>query len=433
MPRQGQSVESCILVEWLVAKGDAVSAGQPIANIETDKATFEVESPEAGTVLELFFEPGDDIPVLTNIAAIGAEGDDIAGLRPGEASAESSAPAQGQAQPAPAAETAAAPPPQATSSGARSASPRARTAAARAGIDISTIGGTGPGGRILERDIVAAAASQPHLSVAARDTALAGSAHAEGPGTGPGGMVLTADLKPGPATQVVPSGATTEIPVKGIRKIIAQRMKESLQSTAQLTMNRGFDATKLLALRKSFKAAEAQGGPKITLNDMIVYATARMLTQYPDLNAHFLGDKIVQHADVNMGVAVDSPRGLIVPVVRAANQMSLTDISNEIKRLAEAALAGKIGSDDLGGGTFTISTLGALGVETFTPVLNPPEVAILGVGGLFVKPDRVGDTIAFVDAMNLSLTIDHQAVDGAPGARFLTTLAKSLESFDTSS
>ncbi|MDA0322450.1 MAG: dihydrolipoamide acetyltransferase family protein [Verrucomicrobia bacterium] len=432
MPRQGQSVESCILVEWLVAKGDAVSEGQPIANIETDKATFEVEAPEAGTILELFFEPGDDIPVLTNIAALGADGDDAASLRPDGASAASSDPAPAQAAAAQAAESAVATAPQAQTAGGGSSSPRARAAAARAGLDISTIVGTGPGGRVVERDVLAAAAAQPHLSVAAREAVRSGSAHAETPGSGPGGMVLSADLKAGPAAPAVASGATTEIPVKGIRKIIAQRMKESLSSTAQLTLNRSFDATKLLALRKSMKALEAQGGPKITLNDMIVYATMRTLTQHADLNAHFLGDKIVQYGDVNMGVAVDTPRGLIVPVIRGANQKSLTEISNEIKRLAEAAQAGKISSDDLGGGTFTITTLGALGIETFTPVLNTPEVAILGVGGLFVKPVRVGDAVAYVDAMHLSLTIDHQAVDGAPGARFLTALAESLENFATS-
>ncbi len=432
MPRQGQSVESCILVEWLVARGDAVSEGQPVANIETDKATFEVEAPEEGTVLDLFFEPGDDIPVLTNIGAVGADGDDASSLRPDGSGAPPNAPTVEDIAPEQTVEATPAPTPQAQGTGNRSSSPRARAASVRAGIDVSTITGTGPGGRIVERDVQAAAASRPHLSGAARESALSGSAHADAPGSGPGGMVLSGDLKPGPAAQAVASGASTEIPVKGIRKIIAERMKASLNSTAQLTLNRSFDATALLALRKSMKAMEAQGGPKITLNDMIVYATVRMLTQHADLNAHFLGDKIVQHSDVNMGVAVDTPRGLIVPVIRGANQKSLTEISNEIKRLAEAAQAGKIGSGDLGGGTFTITTLGALGIETFTPVLNTPEVSILGVGGLFLKPVRGGDTIAYVDAMNLSLTIDHQAVDGAPGARFLTALAESLENFATS-
>ena len=430
MPRQGQSVESCILVEWLVAQGDSVSEGQPVANIETDKATFEVEAPESGTVMELFFAPGDDIPVLTNIAAIGADGDDVSSLRPGGKDAESAAPTPTKDSPARAAEIAPTVAPEATSSGKRSASPRARAAATRAGIDVSTIQGTGPGGRIVERDVEAAAAAQPHLSVSARDAALAGSAHADGPGSGPGGMVLSGDLKAGPAPQATSSGATTEIPVKGIRKIIAQRMRESLSTTAQLTLNHSFDATTLLALRKSIKAKESSGGPKITLNDMVVFATSRMLIQHPDLNAHFLGDRIVQHSDIHMGVAVDTPRGLIVPVVRTANLKSLAEISDEIKRLAEAAQSGKISSDDLGGGTFTITTLGALGIETFTPVLNPPEVAILGVGGFFLKPVRVDNTISYVDGMNLSLTIDHQGVDGAPGARFLSALAKSLETFD---
>ena len=417
MPRQGQSVESCILVRWLVKPGDAVKAGHPIASIETDKATFEVECPEAGTVLALFFSEGDDIPVLTNIAAVGQPGENADALRPcgTPAPAATAAP-----EPTKAAAPLAAPVAAAKDS-TEAISPRARNTAARAGVDASTLAGTGPGGRVIERDVLAAAARGGHLSPAAREKIAAGGQAAPAHGSGPGGMVLSSDLQDAAA-------ASAGVPVKGIRKIIAERMRQSLSTTAQLTMTMSFDLTAIQQRR----AAAKERGEKLTINDILVHTTAQMLKKHPDLNAHFLGDRIARFAAVHLGIAVDTPRGLMVPVLRNADRMSPADIGQAIRPLAEACQAGSINPDLLAGGTFTITNLGALGVETFTPVLNAPEVAILGVGGIQWKHLVRDGRLQLVESITLSLTVDHQAVDGAPAARFLKDLCAALEQKDGS-
>ena len=440
MPQQGQSVESCLLVEWLVAPGTEVTEGQPLANIETDKAVFELESPAAGVLLDQFFTEGDDVPVLTTIGAIGTAGEDASALRPGSDDSANDAetaaaelptsdiqhstskdeqPATGQ----PATDTrqpAAAP----------GISPRARRMAQAAGIDAASLTGTGPGGRVIERDIAAARDSGPRISPAARDAMAGTGLAAPAAGSGPGGMVLAADLQAA-AAPLPAASEDVEIPVRGIRKVIAERMHESLASTAQLTLTRRVNAGAILAYRKGVKEhGDHFGLPNITVNDMLVFAVARTLRMHPALNAHFLGDRIVQQGAVNLGVAVDTERGLMVPVVRDADRLPLTDVSGIVGPLAEACRNGTIKPNQLSGGTFTITNLGVLGIEQFTPILNPPEVAILGVGGLGLCPvrDNNGD-VTYADMLHLSLTINHQAVDGAPGARFLQDLATAIEQF----
>jgi pyruvate dehydrogenase E2 component (dihydrolipoamide acetyltransferase) len=433
MPRQGQSVESCILVEWLVNVGDEVAEGAPLASIETDKAVFEVESPAAGTVLAQFFDEGSDVPVLMNIAAIGNEGEDVSDLNP-EGKAAPEAPAAEPAE-APAAAPVARPPAAAeavASSGPSTAiSPRARSLATRSGVDATALAGTGPGGRVIERDVAAAAEALPRMSGAAREALAAGGVAAPAAGSGPGGMVLSGDLRaPSAVAAAAPVAEQTDVPMSGIRKIIADRMFTSLTTTAQLTLTRSIDATAILAYRSEVKArGESLGLPNITINDMIVFATARTLLRFPELNAHCLEDRIVQFGQVNMGVAMDTPRGLMVPVLKGASSLSLGEISRRVKPMTEAARQGSINPDLLTGGSFTITNMGMLGVEAFTPILNVPEVAILGVGGLVLRPVADGDGIRHVQTITLSLTIDHRAVDGGPGARFLDALAKTLENF----
>ena len=415
MPRQGQSVESCILTGWKVRAGDPVKTGQPVASIETDKATFEVESPADGIVLELFFQEGDDIPVLTHIAAVGRAGEDASTLRPGtRASAAATQPNPAAAPPSGATPVVSSTP-SAPADG--SVSPRARRAAAAAGLDPDRLAGSGPGGRVIERDVMAARATSPHLSASARAARADGAGEAPRRGSGPGGMVLAEDLED------TGRGSQLETPLKGVRKIIAERMRQSLGTTAQLTLTMSFDVAGVQRRRAAAKAR----GERVTINDLIVWATAQTLKQHPALNAHFLGDRIAQFASIHMGIAVDTPRGLMVPVLKHAEQLSVEQISAQVRPLAEACLAGSISPDMLSGGTFTITNLGTLGVETFTPVLNAPEVAILGVGGLQLKPVKKGKDITFVEAITLSLTIDHQAVDGAPAARFLKDLCEALE------
>ncbi len=442
MPRQGQSVESCILVEWLVKPGDTVAQGAPLANIETDKAVFEVESPAAGTVLELFFTDGSDIPVLTNIAAVGEAGEDVSALRP-DAATGAAAPAGDLASPAAAgmpsvaAEAPVAPAAAAAGAGgAAPASPRARKLASETGVDAGSLAGTGPYGRVIARDVQAAAAGMPRMSAAAREASAAG-ASVPAVGSGPGGMVLAGDL--GQAAAVAPIAAPTAGPagepvtvkLSGIRKLIASKMHQSLATTAQLTLNMSFDATAILAYRAGVKAqGEKLGLPNITINDVIAYAVVRTLRKMPELNAHFLGDRVVRYPNVNLGVATDTPRGLMVPVTHQAERLSLAQLSAALKPVLEACQKGNVNPDLLTGGTFTITNMGMLGIESFTPILNVPEVAILGIGGLTLKPVMKGEAVVHVQSINLSLTVDHQAVDGAPGARFLSMLCRALENFE---
>jgi pyruvate dehydrogenase E2 component (dihydrolipoamide acetyltransferase) len=217
------------------------------------------------------------------------------------------------------------------------------------------------------------------------------------------------------------------IPLKGVRKIIAARMLNSVQTTAQLTLNASADARALQEYRKRLKgSAESLGLQKVTINDLLLFVVARTLLQYPELNALFFDEAVHQYKNVHLGMAVDTPRGLIVPVIRYANALSLRQIAQESRRLADACLNGNVSPDELIGGTFTVTNLGILGIESFTPVLNAPQVGILGVGNINLKPVEVNGNVAFIPHLGLSLTINHQVVDGAPAARFLQALAQNL-------
>jgi pyruvate dehydrogenase E2 component (dihydrolipoamide acetyltransferase) len=206
-------------------------------------------------------------------------------------------------------------------------------------------------------------------------------------------------------------------------------MRDSLASTAQYTMNASADAGPMLILRARVKASK--GVPDININDMVAFCTVKALQQVPDLNAEFLDNKLVRHAEIHLGFATDTPRGLIVPVVRNAHSMTISELALRMKELAAQASQGGISVDDLSGATFTISNLGGLGIESFTPLLNPPQVAILGIGATQVKPVRKQGKLEFIDAIGLSLTCDHQVIDGAPGARFLQVVRDKIENVES--
>lgn len=432
MPRQGQSVESCIIIGWSVKEGDAVTEGQPLCEVETDKATFEVPAPAAGTVLGIFYPADSDVEVLKVIAAIGEPGEDISGLRPEisedrEQKTEDSTPVTSQKVEMPIPSSALRPLSSGTSEG---VSPRARALAASKGIDASTIAGSGPEGRVIERDVLAALASGAPISRAAQAKIAA-------IGSGIGGRILSADVQApvaaAPAAPVIPQvsyseetfGSLKEIAVKGVRKLVASRMLSSMQTTAQLTMHTSADARALLDCRKQFKASEDKAG--ITINDLVLYAVAQTVVEFPDLNAYWLGEKMVQFENVHLGFAVDTPRGLMVPVIRFANKLSLEEISAEAKRLGRACIKGTIDPDALTGGTFTVTNLGAAGIEMFTPVLNAPEVGILGICNVQPKPVMTKDGgVEFVPHMGLSITFNHCATDGAPVGGFLAAIRTKL-------
>jgi len=401
MPRQGQSVESCIIIKWNKKEGDQVKAEEPICEVETDKAVFEVVAPETGTILKIFYQEGDDVPVLNTIAIIGQPGEKIDHLIPPKTvsisreeyreNQKAITPDESAKKTRPSFRTGPIP-----------ISPVARRFAEKRGIDLSQLIGSGPGGRIIKRDIEKAISQQ------------------ELPLTKEQGISFPGPIK--------------EIPVKGVRQIIAERMLKSLQSTAQLTLNTSADASSLLSYRKWLKSSPTKLGlDGITINDLVIYAVAKTLPQYRDLNAHFLKDKILEFEYVHLGVAVDSPRGLMVPIIRNAHLLSLKEISKEAKRLSNACSEGNILPDELTGGTFTITNLGPLGIESFTPILNVPQVAILGVGSIYLKPLMKEDKVQFIPHLGLSLTIDHRAVDGAPAARFLQELTTVLANFNLKS
>ena len=401
MPRQGQSVESCIIIKWNKKEGDQVKAEEPICEVETDKAVFEVVAPETGTILKIFYQEGDDVPVLNTIAIIGQPGEKIDHLIPPK-TVSISREEYRENQKAITPDESAKKTRPSFRAGSIPISPVARRLAEKKGIDFSQLIGSGPGGRIIKRDIEKAISQQ------------------ELPLTKEQGISFPGPIK--------------EIPVKGVRQIIAERMLKSLQSTAQLTLNTSADASSLLSYRKWLKSSPTKLGlDGITINDLVIYAVAKTLPQYRDLNAHFLKDKILEFEYVHLGVAVDSPRGLMVPIIRNAHLLSLKEISKEAKRLSNACSEGNILPDELTGGTFTITNLGPLGIESFTPILNVPQVAILGVGSIYLKPLMKEDKVQFIPHLGLSLTIDHRAVDGAPAARFLQELTTVLANFNLKS
>lgn len=410
MPRQGQSVESCVIGEWFKKVGDDVGEGELLFSYETDKAVFEEAAKVSGKLLAVFFGVGDDVPCLETVAVIGAEGEDISGVAP-KAEAE---PEQREEAPAEAAAPAAA---LQTAERARGISPRAKNAAERLRLNPAMAAPTGPNGRVIERDIAALAAESRT-------------------GSGLGGRLLPCDMETAKRqveelTPAAPAEEYEDVKLTNIRKVIAKSMHQSLSEMAQLTHTVSFDATCIMNYRKQLKlAAEKLDVPNITLNDIMLYAVSRVLLRHHDLNAHYLGDSIRRFHHVNLGVAVDTPRGLMVPTLFNADEKSLREISSEAKALIAACQEGSINPDLLQGGSFTVSNLGSLGIEHFTPVINPPQTGILGVCGITerVRTGKDGG-ISVYPAMGLSLTYDHRALDGAPASRFLAELKTALESF----
>ncbi len=444
MPRQGNTVESCVIVAWKLAEGADVAADTPLCEVETDKATFEVPAGSAGKVLKLLRAAGDDVPVLEAIAVIGAAGEDWQAARDGAAAP----PPERETVPAAVATPvvpamAATPTPQAipdTADGRQFVSPRARVLAAREALPTAALAGSGPGGRIIERDVRSALDAHPALTAAAKAALGAGSGTTDGltAGSGFGGRATAADLAagavpPAPAPEAPAfTDGRTETAIKGIRKLIADRMFQSLATTAQFTLNSSADARRLQDLRGRLKNSdESLALNKVSVNDLILFAVSRVLPLFPFMNAHKQGTTLITFERVHLGLAVDTPRGLMVPVVRNADRLSLGQLSADAKRLAAACLNGTVRPDELSGSTFSVTNLGALGIESFTPVLNVPEVAILGVNAIELKPVRNADAaVDFVPHIGFSLTIDHTAVDGAPAARFLAALRGAIADID---
>ena len=441
MPKQGQSVESCIVTEFKKKVGDKVSKGEILFSYETDKATFEEEAQVEGTVLAVFFKDGDEIPVLTNVMVIGNEGESFAEFAPsGAAPAAAEAPAAAAPAAAPAAAeapVAAAAPAGPVVAGAP-VSPRARKLAAEKGVDTTQVAGSGPYGRIIERDVQAAAEAQGKLTGLAKAKMAEGGLASPGAGTGLAGTVKAGDLKVWQPnhTDIAGEGAEFEVvKMSNMRKIIAKSMYNSLQNSAQLTHMLGADARKIQALRKKAKKALEEGkiDVNITINDFVCYAVIKALKKFPNMNSHCLGDAMRIFKPVHLGLAVDTERGLMVPAVKNADDLNIIGLSKNLKKVADDCKKGSCNPDLLSSeaASFTVSNLGGFGVEYFTPIINVPQSAILGVGTIVARPKDLGNGVyAFVPYMGLSLTYDHRAIDGGEATRFLKQVATEIENLE---
>lgn len=417
MPKAGISVESCIIGRWQKQPGDSVSVGDVLFDYETDKAAFECESIADGVLLEIFFQDGDEVPCLMPVCAVGQLGENVSSLRSGTTSADEIAPLDMTEETAPielvpqtvTAETAT--PSDATAG----VSPRARNLAKTLHVNAEDAIPTGPYDRVIARDIDTLALSQKT-------------------GTGIGGRSLvTSSPQAKVITSVSPDDGSgfTDVNFTKIRRTISASMHRSLSESAQLTHHHSCDASNIMSYRKECKAAlEASGLDGISLNDMVMYAVVKTLKNHTDINAHIIGgDTLRKFVGVHLGMAVDTPRGLVVPTIFDADKKSLKELSDEAKKLAAMAQSGSINPDLLQGGTFTVSNLGSLSVEMFTPIINPPQVAILGVCGITIRVRDGKNGIETYPAMGLSLTYDHRAVDGAPASRFAKDVAKNIEQF----
>lgn len=479
MPKQGQSVESCI-ISSIKKKGEKVAKGDLLFAYETDKASFEEEAPQDGTVLECWYDEGDEVPVLQNVMILGQAGEDYSALL-----AESAPAAQGAGQASPAGQTASpataasgqtaleaaatpstsapanastvsAPASAAPAAGENQAgsvaqaaatpagsgadsgspqfiSPRARKLAEKEALDLSQLKGSGPGGRIIERDVQAALQNRPKLSALAKKTLHEQAASLPEQGSGLAGTVLASDLKA--PVNTVYGVDYQDKKLSNMRKLIAKSMHASLQNSAQLTHHLGADARRILELRKKVKAAMEQGklSVNITLNDMVCLAVIKALKQHPNANSHFMGDSMRLFNKVHLGLAVDTERGLMVPALRNADDLSISGLASQLKELAAACRKGAIDPDLLSpeAASFTVSNLGNYGVEMFTPVINLPQSAILGVNTIVPRPkDLGGGVYAFVPYIGLSLTYDHRALDGGEATRFLKQIAVEIENLE---
>jgi len=450
MPKMGDTMEEGKILHWMKKEGDTVKKGESLAEVETDKVNIEIEAFSSGTLRKILVSEGESAPIGAAIALIGTPDEplpeDVKG-RPGEVSpankgqealargavtqsngavktatpvqtvTRAPAPTQAPQVPSPAAQAV---PIQSAINRAptinRGAterifiSPLARRVAEEHQLDYSHIQGTGPNGRIIKLDIEAALAQQPVVTAA---------------------PVLQPTPAPEPelAPAAVETGEVVEIPLTAMRRTIARRLSQSMQTAPHFYMTSVIDTTRLAALRQQINeyAANDPSPVKISFNDLIIKAVARALVRIPQVNVSFAEDRILQKKQVHIGIAVALDAGLIVPVLRNADQRGILDIAREARRLAEAARSGKLRPEEFSGGTFTISNLGMFEVDSFTAVINPPESAILAVGSITPTPVVVDGQVVVRDRMKVTLSSDHRAIDGATAARFLQEVKRLLE------
>lgn len=405
MPKLSDTMTEGTLVKWLKNEGDSVAMDEPIAEVETDKATMEMQSFDEGVLHKIYVKEGEAVPLGAKLALLLEEGEEP----PADAdtppeSSSASAPAAEEKEEAPAASESSEPAAASNASGGNGervkASPLAKKIAEEKGVDLSGLEGTGPGGRIVKKDVLSA----------------------QGGGKKSGA--------PASKTRPAPAAAEDErIPLTGMRRVISERLLESKTTIPHFYLHIEIDAAPMMAARKQINAeTEKSGGNKYTVNDFVLKAAVKAATTVPAVNASFDGDAILQYGDVNLAVAVAVDQGLVTPVIRGAQNLSFEDISIEMKELAEKARTKKLAPAEMQGGTMTISNLGSYGIDFFDAIINPPQSLILSIGGIVKKPVvNERDEIVPGLRMNIGLSGDHRVVDGAVGAEYLAALRKYLE------
>ena len=421
MPRQGQSVESCVMGQWYKTVGEEVNEGDLLFSYETDKASFDEEAKTDGILLAVFFEEGDEVPVLTNVAVIGKKGEPVDEFDPQrEASTGKAEEEASESKPSTSEEAFKVTEfdlDSNTSAKRIRISPLARSMAAKLGVPVDNLKGSGPSGRIIARDIKAV--SKPPVQTV--------------PSSGTG--VQPAEPEP----EILQGGDDYVVkPISNIRKLIASAMYNSLHNSAQLTHHLSADARKILQLRKKYKQAYEEGAlsQNVTINDLICFSAIRALLKFPIVNTHYLGDKMKWFKKIHLGLAVDTERGLMVPALKNADDLSVTGLSYRLQQLAAMSRKGNINPDLLSpeAATFTVSNLGNYGVEIFTPIINLPQSAILGVCTIVPRPKEIEEGVyGFVPMVGLSLTYNHQAIDGGEATRFLAEVKYQIENLNVNS
>ena len=438
MPKQGLMMEEGTITSWLKKEGEAVTAGEPLFEMETDKLTITMDAEASGTLLKILHPEGDVVPITQPIAVLGEPGEDVSALVGGDAApAQAAAPAE--AAPTPAAEAPAAPAVERAPGERVFSSPRARLRAEENGVNIAAIPGSGPDGLVIERDVNAYMANKPAVTPLAANIAKAQGVDLSGvTGSGSNGKIMVFDLPGGspaaaPAAQESPAavqqsrGTHTE-KMSGMRKAISRNMLASKETNAQTNHRIKVDMTAAIALRKQYKDL----GIKISYNDIIVRACAKALADMPIVNASVEGDSILYHDYVNVGTAVSVPGGLIVPVIKDADIIGLSGIAARSAELIEKAREGRLTDADYHGGTFTVSSLGMFDLDDFVAIINPPESAILAVGKIAKTPvvvtnEEGEDAIVIKSMCALCLSYDHRIIDGAEAAKFLQKVKNYLQ------
>jgi pyruvate dehydrogenase E2 component (dihydrolipoamide acetyltransferase) len=395
VPKLGLTMEKATITTWMKQEGDAVNKGEVFCIIETDKVNFEMEAPQAGVLAKVMAEEGSVLPVGEVIAVIAQAGEtfDLKDMIRRAREDTGASPPEKEVKAAPEAPAAASLPRERGEKREVRVSPLARRIAEEKGVSLEGMTGTGPGGSITKEDVLNALESKGKVSI-----------------------------------QAFPLLVSKKVPLKGVKKVVAERMALSWHTAPRVTQVLEVDMTEAVRFREENRGGWESQGVRVSLNDLLIKAASQALIEYPEVNSSLKGDEIEMYGNVNMGIAVATERGLIVPVLRNAHQKSLLEIAGESGALIQKTLDGKAGPDEMSFGTFTITNLGTFGIDLFTPIINQPESAILGVGKLDRKVKVVdGDKIAIRSVMNLCLVFDHRVIDGAPAARFLGRVKEILE------